>query len=655
MDVKSAFLNGKISKEVYVEQTPRFESSEFPNHVCKLNKALYGLKQAPRALYETLSEFLTRHKFVRGAIDDTLFTYKTQSDVIIVQIYVDDIIFGSISLADQISNSSHVSVLGLWYPKGSGFDLKAYSESNYVGCNLDRKSTSGGCQILGGKLVCWRAKKQTSVAMSSAKAEYVAAAGAIAISNNLVLHSGTKHIDIRYHFIRDHILKGDIEIHFVPTDMQLADIFTKPLAEPSFTRLVAELGMLNIEKQATEELVVIVDPLQSIETSESAEVPEKIVKMEEVAEEQSLEIPTVEQLLDEADKLNKVVQETPESPYDIESEIKVVKSFLTSHISDLQDQTMHDSKETHDIQEDSDTDLQSMPDDDLGSVSGFEVADSDDTYDNQVSQSDHISQEDNVSAERLSLPNHMDHICEEVGSLHSKLRDMKSSIIQQVFAEIKLSLPALVITALKEQLPGLLSATLKDCLPLIIKESLQTHILAASKQFAEKQTKLNKKVVKHLNKQFNISHVAQSNRFVTLQKELSKVLKSELAKSVKEKIQVVRLEGVRDDLQSQTKHLTKYWLSFQNMQRQLGSIKQLKTLPLLNQQLKLRGSLLTKNQLSQSLRRSLNNNSRQLNSSLISCLEPLLQNSHMLLSENQPLPEILPKAKKLPLKNLKIN
>ncbi|GJU30233.1 hypothetical protein Tco_1173822, partial [Tanacetum coccineum] len=63
----------------------------------------------------------------------------------------------------------------------------------------------------------------------------------ISISNNPVLHSRTKHIDIRYHFIKDHILKGDIELHFVPTDMQLVDIFTKPLAEPSFTRLVTEL------------------------------------------------------------------------------------------------------------------------------------------------------------------------------------------------------------------------------------------------------------------------------------------------------------------------------------------------------------------------------------------------------------------------------
>ncbi|GKA42788.1 hypothetical protein Tco_0735448 [Tanacetum coccineum] len=72
---------------------------------------------------------------------------------------------------------------------------------------------------------------------------------AMAISNNPVLHSRTKHIDIRYHFIRDHILKGDIELHFIPTQYQLADIFTKPLDKPTFKRLIVELDMLNIDSK----------------------------------------------------------------------------------------------------------------------------------------------------------------------------------------------------------------------------------------------------------------------------------------------------------------------------------------------------------------------------------------------------------------------
>ncbi|GJU20226.1 hypothetical protein Tco_1153568 [Tanacetum coccineum] len=160
-----------------------------------------------------------------------------------------------------------------------GFDLKGYSDSDYAGCNMDRKSTSGACQLLGGKLVCWSAKTQQSVAMSSAKAKYVAAAGccanilwmknqltdydiiyekvpifcdntsAIAILNNPILHSRTKHIDIRYHFIRDHILKGDIKLHFIPNQYQFADIFTKPLDEPTFKRLIVELDMLKIDSK----------------------------------------------------------------------------------------------------------------------------------------------------------------------------------------------------------------------------------------------------------------------------------------------------------------------------------------------------------------------------------------------------------------------
>ncbi|GJY99174.1 hypothetical protein Tco_0516604 [Tanacetum coccineum] len=109
-----------------------------------------------------------------------------------------------------------------------------------------RKSTSGACQLLGGKLVCWSAKKQQSVAMSSAEAKYVPifcdnTSAYYYISNKPLLHSRTTHIDINITFIKDHILKGDIELHFIPTQYQLADIFTKPLDEPTFKRLIVEL------------------------------------------------------------------------------------------------------------------------------------------------------------------------------------------------------------------------------------------------------------------------------------------------------------------------------------------------------------------------------------------------------------------------------
>jgi hypothetical protein len=95
MDVKSAFLNGPIKEEVYVEQPPGFEYSEYSNHVYKLSKALYGLKQAPRAWYECLRDFLITNGFKVGKVDSTLFTKTVAKDLFVCQIYVDDIIFGS--------------------------------------------------------------------------------------------------------------------------------------------------------------------------------------------------------------------------------------------------------------------------------------------------------------------------------------------------------------------------------------------------------------------------------------------------------------------------------------------------------------------------------------------------------------------------------
>ncbi|KAJ9541724.1 hypothetical protein OSB04_028230 [Centaurea solstitialis] len=160
-------------------------------------------------------------------------------------------------------------------PKGLRVRSNCFSDSDFAGCKIDRKSTTSGCQLLGGKLVSWTSKKQNLVSTSTAEAKYVAAGSccaqvlwmrnrlldygfqlskipiccdntsAIAIANNPVLHSNTKHIEIRYHFIKDHVMNGDVELHFVPTEYQLADIFTKPVDEKRFNQLISELGMLN--------------------------------------------------------------------------------------------------------------------------------------------------------------------------------------------------------------------------------------------------------------------------------------------------------------------------------------------------------------------------------------------------------------------------
>nr|GEU67178.1 hypothetical protein [Tanacetum cinerariifolium] len=134
---------------------------------------------------------------------------------------------------------------GLWYSKDFGFELIAYSYADHAGCKDDCKSTSGGLQFLGGNLVSWSLKKQDCTAMSTAEAEYYNripmycdSKSAIAISYNLVQHSKTKHIDIRYHFIKEHVEKGTVELYFVGTKYQLADLFTKERFEYLVHRIV---------------------------------------------------------------------------------------------------------------------------------------------------------------------------------------------------------------------------------------------------------------------------------------------------------------------------------------------------------------------------------------------------------------------------------
>nr|GEZ80611.1 uncharacterized mitochondrial protein AtMg00810-like [Tanacetum cinerariifolium] len=294
-----AFLYGTIEEEVYVCQPLGFKDPGYPDKVYKVVKALYGLHQAPRAWYETLANCLLENGFQRGKIDQTLFIKRQKSDLLLVKIYVDDIIFGSTNkdlckafkklmkdkfqmssmgeltfflglqvkqkkdgifisqdkyvakilrkfrLTDRKSASTPIDTekpllkdpdgkdvdvhtyismigslmyltssrpdimfavcpcacfqvtpkashlhavkrifrylkgkphLGLWYPKHSPFNLVAYSDSDYAGASLDRKSTTGGCQFFGCRLISWQCKKKTLVATSSIEVEYVAAA-----------------------------------------------------------------------------------------------------------------------------------------------------------------------------------------------------------------------------------------------------------------------------------------------------------------------------------------------------------------------------------------------------------------------------------------------------------------------------------------------
>nr|GEY98872.1 hypothetical protein [Tanacetum cinerariifolium] len=249
MDVKMAFLNGPLKEEVYVTQSDGFVDPDHPEKVYRLRKALYELKQAPRACRFEMS-LTGKMKFFLG-----LQIHQSPRGIFINQAkYALEILHkygmekGQSIVKRIFQYLRGVVNMGLWYWKGSSFGLTAFSDADHAGCIDTRKSTSGVIQFLGEKLVSWMSKKQDCIAMSLAEAEYVAlsascAQSAIAISCNPVQHSRTKHIHTRYHFIKEQVKNGIIELYFVRTEYQLADMFTKALSEDMFKYLVRRIGM----------------------------------------------------------------------------------------------------------------------------------------------------------------------------------------------------------------------------------------------------------------------------------------------------------------------------------------------------------------------------------------------------------------------------
>nr|GEY44737.1 retrovirus-related Pol polyprotein from transposon TNT 1-94 [Tanacetum cinerariifolium] len=276
MDVKRAFLNEILKEEVYVSQPPGFVSKHYPDHVYGLNKALYGLKQAPRAWYDVLSQFLIESvptpmveqaklklDLVGKPVDHTDYRSMIGS-LMYVTSSRPDIMFATCMCASYQANPNehHVSAikrifrylkgtinLGLWYTKDSGFDLTAYSDADHARCHLDRKTES---EYVAVSSCCaqmlWMRTQLTDYGFFYDKVPiYCDSKSAIAISCNPVQHTRTKHIDVMYQFIKDHGEKGTIELYFVGTEYQLADLFTKSLPEARFKFLVEKLGMRSRE------------------------------------------------------------------------------------------------------------------------------------------------------------------------------------------------------------------------------------------------------------------------------------------------------------------------------------------------------------------------------------------------------------------------
>eukprot|EP00253_Pinus_taeda_P035427 PITA_35427 len=399
MDVKSAFPNGVLKEEVYIEQPPGYEVEGQEHKVCKLKKALYGLKQAPRAWYNRIDAYLIENGFDKCDGEPTLYIKENDSKILIVVLYVDDLIFSSNDASliadfnavmksefeitdlgflryflgievDQSESGVFISqvkyieavlrrfnlqdikaavtptVMGLkltkednnkdfdpklyksivgslmyltatrsdimhavslisrfmerpkeihWqvakrilryvngmkgfgisYTSFESFMLTCYTESDWAGSIDDRKSTSGYVFHMGSGAISWASKKQPIVALFTAEAEYVVAttavcqagwmrrmltslcqeqenatvifcdnSSAIALSKNSVFHKRTKHIDTRFHYIRELVNNGEIVLKHCRTQEQVADILTKPLEHKSFEFFRKCLGITN--------------------------------------------------------------------------------------------------------------------------------------------------------------------------------------------------------------------------------------------------------------------------------------------------------------------------------------------------------------------------------------------------------------------------
>nr|GEY38501.1 retrovirus-related Pol polyprotein from transposon TNT 1-94 [Tanacetum cinerariifolium] len=309
MDTKTAFLNGNLREEVYVSQPDGFADQDNPNHMYKLKKALYGLKQAPRAWYDMLLSFLISQDFYKV---DTLMVEKSKLDedkegkavdpshyrgMIGTLLYLttnrSDLQFAICMRARYQARppEKHVHAVnqGLWYPKDSSVALTTFADANHAGCQDTRRSTYGSFQFLGERLISWSSKRQKSAAISSTESEYIALSGccaqilwmrsqltdyglgfnkipmycdnesAISLCCNNVQHSRSKHIDIRYHFIKEQVKNEVIELYFVNTEYQLADLFTKALGRDRIEFIINKLGMRSFTPETLKQLTDEVD------------------------------------------------------------------------------------------------------------------------------------------------------------------------------------------------------------------------------------------------------------------------------------------------------------------------------------------------------------------------------------------------------------
>nr|GFA05452.1 retrovirus-related Pol polyprotein from transposon TNT 1-94 [Tanacetum cinerariifolium] len=222
MDVKTAFLNGNLREEVYVSQPDGFVDADNPNHVYKLKKALYGLKQAPHAWYDMLSSFLLSQDFSKGSVDPTLFIRRNGNDLLLVQIYVDDIIFAAstLELCDLFANLMC-----------SKFKMSMMGKISFF-LGLQISQNPRGIFI-----------NQSKYALESLK-KY----GFESCDPDLTYN-------LQSACVPEQVKQRVIELYFVNTEYQLADLFTKALGRDRIEFLTNKLGMRSFTPETLKKLI----------------------------------------------------------------------------------------------------------------------------------------------------------------------------------------------------------------------------------------------------------------------------------------------------------------------------------------------------------------------------------------------------------------
>nr|GEU32276.1 hypothetical protein [Tanacetum cinerariifolium] len=249
MDVKTTFLNGELKEEVYVSQLEGFVHQDNPSCVYKLKKALYGLKQAPCACDSVDTPMVENSKLDKdlqgkpvdatqyhGMIGPLIYLTSNRPDLIYVVClcarYQAKPIEKHLNAVKRIFRYLTGTInMVLWYSNDIGMSLTAYANADHARCQDTRRSTSGSTQFLDYDF------KFNKIPL------YCDNKSAIALCCNNVQHSRAKHIDVRYHFIKEQVENGVVELYFVRTEYQLADIFTKPLPRERFNFLIEKLGV----------------------------------------------------------------------------------------------------------------------------------------------------------------------------------------------------------------------------------------------------------------------------------------------------------------------------------------------------------------------------------------------------------------------------